>query len=578
MNKMNENNSTQSGGVDDGPRFMYGNRATYMKFARRMADSLGMSIEDWIMDMEKEFDIGAGRDVADTVSYFPTGDADAVNHGTNYHSDVSSEQAHTLWAARAERIAKIANLDIEVVDDIDADESKKEPIAEGVISEKRIGGYRLDKFELHKYNAFNDSPTPEFKGVKDYVPSGYRLYSGRISVTLDIHGDSLPISFDYGIGRNVPGNITRDELIKYQHVDANISNYIHNEDDLDHETLYRSIADFIVELYEEFPFGSITADWHSKAGQVWDNVLNVLQSILPSNKRDGNTLSISEGLSNNNVDDTATVDEELGTDDREEFDNEDILIPPDSERSGDGSEEEEHDFIPADEIEPEDGEDPTNLGDGFIPVEGGYVQYIRENLDDLGIDTLMTLWEDQLIEEHHTIKDEQIDSIIEGNLVHIIGEKSYKDLRRNAPHFLNIRGKSKDTPGSRFVNIDEKNICHFKTPSHTHAGVTYDQQVHLIDLEEIMKTQGGIKKPLEIIRLALEGNIAVHCTDPSWKFWGFQYIGTKEKYAITKEPRYPKVRNPRLKGSVCKHLDNVLFVLPFQNTKILRDLRRQKRL
>lgn len=214
----------------------------------------------------------------------------------------------------------------------------------------------------------------------------------------------------------------------------------------------------------------------------------------------------------------------------------------------------------------------------FVPVNGGIKQYIQENIGEYGIDEVAGIWETELVSEFSDLDDLQIGTIVEGNLIHILGEKTYKDLRRDAPNFLRIRDKSRQTPGSTYVGIDENNIIAFKTPSHTHPGVTYDQQVKLLDLEYLIQHYAGIKKPIEIVRLALEGNIEVHCTDPSWKYWGFQYIGTKKNYAVVPEPRYPKIRNPRLKGSVCKHLDNVLFVLPFQNAKIARDLVKQQRL
>ena len=67
----------------------------------------------------------------------------------------------------------------------------------------------------------------------------------------------------------------------------------------------------------------------------------------------------------------------------------------------------------------------------------------------------------------------------------------------------------------------------------------------------------------------------MHCTCPAWLYWGYQYIGTKKDYAIEKETRAPVKRNPNLKGSVCKHLDNCLLILPWLATKISSDLTKQ---
>lgn len=159
----------------------------------------------------------------------------------------------------------------------------------------------------------------------------------------------------------------------------------------------------------------------------------------------------------------------------------------------------------------------------------------------------------------------------------MLTEDTYKDLRRRAPDYLNIRDKSKDTPGSDYIGI-EGDVVSFETPSHTDPGKKYTQTIKLLELFPLIKKYSGSKKSIVIVRMAIEGQIEVHCTDPSWKYWGFQHIGTRKNYAIEPEPRRPDVRNPNMQGSVCKHLDNVLYVLPFHASEITRDLRKQKRL
>lgn len=69
---------------------------------------------------------------------------------------------------------------------------------------------------------------------------------------------------------------------------------------------------------------------------------------------------------------------------------------------------------------------------------------------------------------------------------------------------------------------------------------------------------------VEAARLLLwAGNIRVHCPCPAYKFWGYQYIMTQKDSAILPEVRYPRIRNPQLKGVVCKHLNRTIKVLPF---------------
>lgn len=76
----------------------------------------------------------------------------------------------------------------------------------------------------------------------------------------------------------------------------------------------------------------------------------------------------------------------------------------------------------------------------------------------------------------------------------------------------------------------------------------------------------------------MQGDIEVWCNGTAFRMWGWAYI-TSELDAKwgKKEKRFPKVRNPSLKGSVCKHLENVLRVLPFHAPDIVRDLEKKKK-
>lgn len=66
-------------------------------------------------------------------------------------------------------------------------------------------------------------------------------------------------------------------------------------------------------------------------------------------------------------------------------------------------------------------------------------------------------------------------------------------------------------------------------------------------------------KPEEIIRKALiEGQVKVHCTCEDFLYKGFAYMGHAKGYGIVPEKRFPSIRNPQLKGSVCKHCSAVM--------------------
>lgn len=158
--------------------------------------------------------------------------------------------------------------------------------------------------------------------------------------------------------------------------------------------------------------------------------------------------------------------------------------------------------------------------------------------------------------------------------IEILGEKTYKDLMANAPDFLNVRQKSRAASQiPKYLGVHGDTVK-WKIESYTKEGITYNQDVRLMDLKELTDNRNGLQKPIDVVRKAIQGNIEVHCTDPSWKYWGFQYIGTRDQYAIEPETRSPDIRNPQKKGSICKHLDAVLYVLPFWSSRITSDLKK----
>lgn len=70
-------------------------------------------------------------------------------------------------------------------------------------------------------------------------------------------------------------------------------------------------------------------------------------------------------------------------------------------------------------------------------------------------------------------------------------------------------------------------------------------------------------------------NVLLHCSDPSFLYWGYQYILTTLNAAMVPETRFPDVNNPGLQGVVCKHLNRVLHVLPFYNADIAKAVKDQ---
>jgi hypothetical protein len=75
--------------------------------------------------------------------------------------------------------------------------------------------------------------------------------------------------------------------------------------------------------------------------------------------------------------------------------------------------------------------------------------------------------------------------------------------------------------------------------------------------------------------LVWAGNVQLHCTCPSFLFWGYQYILTQYDASLVPQERFPKIRNPQLKGIVCKHLNRTLKAFPFHIGDIAREIKNQ---
>ena len=158
-----------------------------------------------------------------------------------------------------------------------------------------------------------------------------------------------------------------------------------------------------------------------------------------------------------------------------------------------------------------------------------------------------------------------------------LNEATLRDLQRGASAPI-VRRATDQKLVTTYLGVDKKGIIQYKTTSGTYAGKFWYQQIKLRDIQAAMQAASAdaSMRHRDIVNLAVFGDIEVHCNDPSYLYYGWQYIGTQLGYALFPERRFPRIRNPGLQGTVCKHLFNVLQVLPFHITRIVRDMKRQR--
>lgn len=65
----------------------------------------------------------------------------------------------------------------------------------------------------------------------------------------------------------------------------------------------------------------------------------------------------------------------------------------------------------------------------------------------------------------------------------------------------------------------------------------------------------------EAVEYALRyGDVHVRCDCKAFKYWGYAYISTQLRYiyGLPRENRSPNIRNPSMKGTICKHCDKAI--------------------
>jgi hypothetical protein len=94
--------------VDDGPRYFYGNQASYQKQSRIMAEKLGYQVIEYLSGNTElqihPVDPNGGPPLS--VSYFPTGVKGAKNSGTDYLRGMKGNPAYKSWRKYIDKVAQ----------------------------------------------------------------------------------------------------------------------------------------------------------------------------------------------------------------------------------------------------------------------------------------------------------------------------------------------------------------------------------------------------------------------------------------------------------------------------------------
>lgn len=216
-----------------------------------------------------------------------------------------------------------------------------------------------------------------------------------------------------------------------------------------------------------------------------------------------------------------------------------------------------------------------------ISRRGTVNSYYDVNLEDLLKDTNLPF--SVLPKEEKEIYYEDFDSVVEARKFrfdrdHKTGEMEPINEASKAELIKDAEKKRKERSTHLRVYyqgvMNTKGWIRFKTTSQYTPGKFYTQYIRL-DESKNFKDFKEFKKR-DIVRLFMFGDISVHCNCPDYKFRGYKYMGKQMGYGIFAENRFPKIRNPKLIGTVCKHLIAVLGVFGNNWSSIARDMIKTK--
>jgi len=161
--------------------------------------------------------------------------------------------------------------------------------------------------------------------------------------------------------------------------------------------------------------------------------------------------------------------------------------------------------------------------------------------------------------------------------------RKQRSITRLFPSFPDRVKAVADKGGIRLEGVD-KDQWHFRIHSGTEDSVWYDAYIKFADLQSTLiktikdrrlwvKDKSRIDKRKMARKILNTADIQLSCSCPADKYYGGHYVRSLDKYNAKqgdRETRPPKERNPKQYGMYCKHLANLMKVLPFYMDTMMR--------
>ena len=139
-------------------------------------------------------------------------------------------------------------------------------------------------------------------------------------------------------------------------------------------------------------------------------------------------------------------------------------------------------------------------------------------------------------------------------------------LEAKATELINLAGSGRISKKANIVSTyvaydKNKSILTYRSVDRNGSGRSHI--VRLLVPKLFFNLLGKAKTKEQIIKSLLNNDgVRISCSCESFKYY-FSYLATKNSYNMPDyiEKRFPKITNPMLKGSVCKHVAHVLYNL-----------------
>ena len=118
--------------------------------------------------------------------------------------------------------------------------------------------------------------------------------------------------------------------------------------------------------------------------------------------------------------------------------------------------------------------------------------------------------------------------------------------------------------------------AYFRIESSSKPGKYFQMAVRFDEFSEIMndpELSTARKKAFALVKGPMS-SFRVHCTCPSYRYH-YQYVATNKGDAIAPQKTPAVIRNPANRGAMCKHLDLLTDVLPFNAMRFVKAIKAQ---